>query len=121
MSVASMSKFVQQTGGRRHFRCQECVERAGDGPVSGSPLRVLHLYVLVSATDRGLTPLRMKPLRLVVEAPPDKWGWGVPGSDSTLPEPTPAKPGLEDDNEGKLWRDNAEESVDNHNPHKENL
>ena len=71
MAVASMSKFAQQVPGRSQYRCSECVKRA---PVSDSKsLRILHVYALVSASDCGLTPLRMKEVRLVLNAPPDNW------------------------------------------------
>ena len=47
-------------------------------PVSDSaPLRVLHLYALIATSDGGATPMRMKPVRLVVHAPPDTWKWGA--------------------------------------------
>ena len=71
MSVASMSEFVQQGSGRGPYLCQECVSSGAGLPVSDSkPLRVLHLYALVSARDGGLTPLRMKAVRMVLRAPP---------------------------------------------------
>ena len=48
----------------------------GLAPVSDSaPLRVLHLYVTVAATDGLPTPVRMKPLPVVLEAPPDTFAW----------------------------------------------
>ena len=47
-------------------------------PVSDSaPVRVLHLYALISTKGAGLTPMRMKAVRLVVSAPPDTWSGGV--------------------------------------------
>ena len=110
MSIALMSKLAQQARGRLHYRCKDCIERAGEEPVSdSSPLRVLHLYVLVSAGDGGLTPLRMKPLRLVVEAPPDDWGWGediVPPRDSIMAEPTRVE-----HSKGELWQYSGQESA----------
>ena len=107
MSVASMSQFVQQAPGRQHYRCAGCTASAEGVPVSDStPLRVLHLYILVSAQDGGLTPLRMKSLRLVVEAPPNRWAWGE--ELGALPEPTLAQPVWS--STGKHWRYNAEES-----------
>ena len=109
MSVASMSYLVQQAAGRQQYRCAQCIADAEEVPVSDStPLRVLHLYVLVSARDGGLTPLRMKALRLVVEAPPDKWAWGE--EPVTPPDPILAAPIRVDDRKGKLWRYNAQES-----------
>ena len=111
MSVASMSRFVQQTEGRQHYRCAECAQAlpGQDSGAPGSPpLRLLHLYILVSDRHGGPTPLRMKPLRLVVQAPPDEWAWGVePGA---LPEPTLAHPTRAQEAKGKHWRYNARES-----------
>ena len=39
---------------------------------------MLHLYILVATRNQDLTPLRMKAVTIVVEAPPDEWGWGQP-------------------------------------------
>jgi hypothetical protein len=55
--------------------------REGTAPGSasapaGAPLRVLHLYVTVAATDGLPTPVRMKPLAVVLQAPPDCFAWG---------------------------------------------
>ena len=109
MSVASMSYLVQQAAGRQQYRCAQCIADAEEVPVSDStPLRVLHLYVLVSARDGSLTPLRMKAMRLVVSAPPDRWAWGM--ELGTLPEPTLAQPVMVDDNVGKHWRYNTQEN-----------
>ena len=44
MSIASMSRFVQQAPGQVHYRCSACVAKSEGVPVSDSaPLRVLHL------------------------------------------------------------------------------
>ena len=78
MSIASMSRFVQQAPGQVHYRCSACVAKSEGVPVSDSaPLRVLHLYALIATRDDGATPMRMKPVRLVVHAPPDTWKWGA--------------------------------------------
>ena len=51
-------------------------------PASGSvPLRVLHIYALVSASGPAPTPLHMPAVRLVVTAPPEDWAWGRPPED----------------------------------------
>ena len=77
MKFASMSQFISEDGDRVHFRCAGCA--AGNTPVSDSaPLRVLHLYALVDAGTAGPTPVRTKPVRLVLPAPPRSWAWGVP-------------------------------------------
>ena len=61
-----------------HYRCSACVAKSEGVPVSDSaPLRVLHLYALIATRDDGATPMRMKPVRLVVHAPPDTWQWGA--------------------------------------------
>ena len=78
MSIASMSRFVQQAPGQQHYRCSACVAKSAGAPVSDSaPLRVLHLYALIATRDDDATPMRMKPVRLVVHAPPDTWKWGT--------------------------------------------
>ena len=78
MSTASMSRFIQQAPGRVHYRCSDCVAKSVGVPVSDStPVRVLHLYALIATRDDGATPMRMKPVRLVVHAPPDTWQWGA--------------------------------------------
>ena len=71
MSTASMSPLMQLSAARKHYLCARC-EKNVKAPVSDSaPLRVLHLYVTVAATDGDPTPLRMKPLPIILEAPPD--------------------------------------------------
>ena len=78
MSVASMSQLIKHVEGRLHYRCGHCVKKDEGEPASGSlPLRVLHVYALVGAGGQALTPLHSKPVRLVVDAPPAKWAWGV--------------------------------------------
>ena len=78
MSVASMSKLVMHTEGRQHYRCRKCAEDVSERePASGSlPLRVLYLYALVGTNGPAPTPLHMRPVRLVVTAPPADWAWG---------------------------------------------
>ena len=92
MSIASMSRFVQQAPGQVHYRCSACVAKSAGVPVSDSaPLRVLHLYALIATRDDGATPMRMKPVRLVVHAPPDTWKWGA-----SAPAPGRAPGSLQD-------------------------
>ena len=109
MAVASMSEFIQQVPGRKQYRCSECMKRT---PVSDSvPLRVLHLYALVAASDSGLTPLRMKQVRLVLTAPPDTWTWGSDvQSGQALPATWQAQPTLIKDTRGTHWRYSQAES-----------
>jgi hypothetical protein len=116
MAAASMSKFAQQVPGRRQYRCSECVKRA---PVSDSaPLRILHFYALVSASDCGLAPLRMKEVRLVLNAPPDNWAWRAsptglelpPQCGQSLPAALQAQPALSKHKQGKYWRYSQAES-----------
>ena len=72
------SHELKCTIGRVHYRCSDCVAKTVGVPVSDSaPVRVLHLYALISTKVAGLTPMRMKAVRLVVSAPPDTWSWGV--------------------------------------------
>ena len=78
MSVASMSKLIMHSEGRQHYRCGNCAAEAWGEPASGSlPLRVLHLYALVGTGGSDPTPLHMRPVRLVLTAPPAQWAWGV--------------------------------------------
>ena len=76
MSTAAMSPLMQLSAARKHFLCAKC-ENKLRAPVSDSaPVRVLQLFITVEATDGQPTPLRMKPLSVVVEAPPDSFTWG---------------------------------------------
>ena len=80
MSTASMSPLIQLSSARRHYLCVGC-KSGGKAPVSDSaPLRVLHLHVTVAASDGLPTPVRMKPVPVVLEAPPDSFAWGSPTS-----------------------------------------
>ena len=83
LSTATMSPLLQLAAARKHYLCAKC-NNDGKAPVSGSAaLRVLHLYVTVAAKDGLPTPLRMKAVPVVLEAPPDTFGWNVaPGSAS---------------------------------------
>ena len=95
MSIASMSRFVQQAPGQVHYRCSDCVAKSAGVPVSDStPLRVLHLYALIYTKDGDFTPMRMRPVRLVVCAPPDtcRWGGTVTANlqDESMANPTQA-------------------------------
>ena len=109
MSVASMSEFVQQGSGRGPYLCQECVASGAGVPVSDSkPLRILHLYALVSARDGGLTPLRMKAVRMVLRAPPANWAWRVDlGAVLGL---VLAQPAVAHEARGRSWRYSDAES-----------
>jgi hypothetical protein len=40
------------------------------------PLRVLQLYITVATADDSPTPMRMKPLTVVLMAPPNNFAWG---------------------------------------------
>ena len=82
MNVASMSRFLQNTAARGHYRCKECAERAqgaGGAPgLASAARRALYLYPMVEAPDGEPTPLRaVAPHRVLVHAPPDSWGWGA--------------------------------------------
>jgi hypothetical protein len=71
-----MSPLTKLTGARKEYRCAKCRD-AGEAPVSGSvPLRVLRLYVMVRAADGLPTPMRMKPLSVILEMPPADFAWG---------------------------------------------
>ena len=72
------------------------------------PLRVLHLYALVSARDGGLTPLRMKAVRLVLRAPPASWAWGV--DLGAVLESVVAQPVVAHETRGRSWRYSDAES-----------
>ena len=107
--MASMSEFVRQTSGRWPYLCNECVASGAGVPVSDSePLRVLHLYALVSARDGGLTPLRMKAVRLVLRAPPANWAWGV--DLGAVLGPAVAQPAVAHETRGRSWRYSGAES-----------
>ena len=111
MSVASMSQLIMHSEGRQHYRCRKCV---GDAclrePASGSlPLRVLHLYALVGTGGHAPTPLHMRPVRLVVAAPPAEWAWG---QDRLLGGGvSDASPEQGFDSVGAHWRYNEAEST----------
>ena len=86
-----------------HYRCSKCVQRE---PVSNDdPLRALHLYALGRARDGGLTPLRMKAVRLVLNAPPDDWTWNAhPQCGEASGRELRACPILTKDCRNKHWR-----------------
>ena len=94
MAPAAMSPLLQLSAARKHFLCPKCKKELRVSGAGSVPLRVLHLYITVAATDGRPTPLRMKPLAAVVEAPPDSFAWGnlnVPRFDSesaSMAEPT---------------------------------
>ena len=113
MSVASMSQLIKHVEGRLHYRCGHCVKKEEGEPASGSlPLRVLHVYALVGAGGQALTPLHSKPVRLVVDAPPAKWAWGVKLRDDERSgfDSHGASPGRAQDSRGEHWRYSSAES-----------
>ena len=113
MSVASMSKLIMHSEGRQHYRCGNCAAEDWGEPASGSlPLRVLHLYALVGAGDSAPTPLHMRPVRLVLTAPPAQWAWGVdPLTDDLRDLDMDAvSPELGHDSRGRHWRYNEDDS-----------
>ena len=81
-------------------------------PASGSvPLRVLHIYALVSASGPAPTPLHMPAVRLVVTAPPAEWDWGLGDATEVLTdERSAASPKQGWDTGGAHWRYNDAES-----------
>ena len=110
MSIASMSRFVQQAPGQVHYRCSDCVAKSAGVPVSDStPLRVLHLYALIYTKDGDFTPMRMRPVRLVVCAPPDTWRWGVTVT-ANLQDESMANPTQATDRRSDFFQYNKEES-----------
>ena len=111
MSTASMSRFIEQARGRLHYRCTECVSKDAGVPVSTrTPLRVLHLYALISTEDGGLTPLRMKEVRIVVSTPPDTWGWSVASAPELHSDPYMlAQPKPSSDTRGNIFHYSGEE------------
>ena len=88
------------------YRCGKCAAKDGGEPASGSlPLRVLHLYALVGTGGSAPTPLHMRPVRLVLAAPPPQWAWGKHQTSGDLrgfdaPAASP-EPGL--DSRGAHW------------------
>ena len=77
LSLASMSKFITQSGKRTHYRCRKCLDSENADPNCHElPKRVLQLYALVHTGVSKPTPIRMRPVRLVLVAPPDQWAWG---------------------------------------------
>ena len=76
MSIASMSPLMQLSAARKHYLCAKCKDEQNAAVSVNAPLRVLHLYVTVAAADGLPTPVRMKPLPVVLEAPPDSFAWG---------------------------------------------
>ena len=114
MSVASMSHFIMHTEGRQHYRCKKCAREASVGePASGSlPLRVLHLYALVGTGGHAPTPLHMRPVRLVVAAPPAEWAWGLSDVTGVLAGgQSAAEPKQGWDSDGQHWCYNGAEST----------
>ena len=112
MSIASMSRHIQQAPGQVHYRCSACVAKGEGVPVSDSaPLRVLHLYALIATRDDDATPMRMKPVRLVVHAPPDTWKWGAPAPASGTVSGSPQDVEVAHPTQsGALFRYNKKES-----------
>ena len=68
--------------GRIERFCHACAGCSGRAPASNSVrLRVLLLYALTANETGEDLPVRMKPLRAVLHAPPHDWGWGSPQVD----------------------------------------
>ena len=114
MSVASMSHPIMHTEGRQHYRCKKCAREASVGePASGSlPLRVLHLYALVGTGGHAPTPLHMRPVRLVVAAPPARWAWCLdPVTDVPGGGGSPASPEKGSHSVGAHWRYNEADNA----------
>ena len=108
-----MSQLIEHVEGRLHYRCGNCVKKDKGESASGSfPLRVLHLYALVSVRDQVITPLHSKPVRLVVAAPPVKWAWGQELRDDDRPrlDSHGARPARAEDSRGEHWRYSSAES-----------
>ena len=107
MSVASMSQLFTHVEGRLHYRCGQCAKKKAGEPASGSlPLRVLHLYALVRTGGPTITPLHAKPIRLIVDAPPAKWAWGLelPDDDRPRSDLLGVSPERALDSRGEHWR-----------------
>ena len=111
MSVANMSQLITHQEGRLHYRCGNCVNNDAGQPTSGSrPLRVLHRYALIAASDQARTPLHSKPVRLVVDAPLAKWAWGRELRDDDHARIEIALPERAKDSRGEHWRYSSAES-----------
>ena len=77
MSMASMSRIFQGGPGRGEYLCSNCARRGQGAPVSDSaPLRALLLYAVSAVDGDQGHAVRMTPVRIVVSAPPEHWGWG---------------------------------------------
>ena len=107
MSVASMSQLIKHDEGRLHYRWGNCATKEAGEPASGRlPLRVLHLYALVRTGGPTITPLHAKPIRLIVDAPPAKWAWGLelPDDDRPRSDLLGVWPERAWDSRGEHWR-----------------
>ena len=90
-SRASMSRIFQGGPGRGEYLCSKCARRGEGAPVSDcAPLRALLLYAVTAVGDDEDIAVRMKPVRIVLSAPPNQWGWGTPQMDG--PELQMAQP-----------------------------
>ena len=110
MSAASMSEWIihVRVGS---YRCVKCAKM---GVASGSSsLRMLDLYALVDAGGGVLTPLHSQPMRLVVSAPPAKWGWSRELREDERPQLDAhvALPEQARDSRGEHWRYDPDESA----------
>ena len=109
MAMASMSRIFQGGTRRGEYLCHECAERSGGTPGSDSlPLRILLLYSLIAGGGGQDFLVRTRPLRVVVRAPPDTWGWGAPEGDQ--PEHREASPEWSPEWEASHWRYNKVDS-----------
>ena len=107
--MASMSRMFQGGQGRGDYLCAGCVRRSKGAPASDSaPLRALLLYATTALADDEERAVRMTPLRIVVSAPPKKWGWGEPEVD--LAEQQMAQPVFEKLEHQGQWRYNHQDS-----------
>ena len=111
MFVANMSKMIIQSCQRTSYRCRTCLDmEAGGGCSFDAPKRVLQLYALVHTGVSEPTPVRMRPVRLVVCAPPDQWAWGEDPSPMEV-SLTPVSPKRGFDSRGFHWYYDKREST----------
>ena len=93
----------------RYFHSDSVAKSVGVPVSDSAPVRVLHLYALISTKGAGLTPMRMKAVRLVVSAPPDTWSWGVTAAPD-LQGMSMAHPARVTDRHSDFFRYNKKES-----------
>ena len=87
LSVASMSPLLERFEGHRPFMCGQCAKKCLEQPVSDStPLHMMRLYILVHVKDAQGTPMRTKPMQIIVHAPPNDVKWAVPNATDLVRE-----------------------------------